>query len=107
MHASDKGKFSADDEKTVKELFDDSIATMLWLHLRFRALREGYGNALGEAEKLWTEIDILKDYLLLGETLDEKGQEKVEAMTGHIGTAFGDLCAALEAGKHARPPANA
>ena len=97
----------ADDEKTVKELFDDSIATILWLRLRFRALREGYNDALDEAEKLWTEIDILKEYLLLGEALEEDEREKVEAMTGHIGKAFGDLCAALETGKHARPPANA
>ena len=93
----------ADEEKTVKEQFDDSIAAMLWLRIRFRSLREGYNDALGEAEKLWTEIDILKDYLLLGEALDEEGREKVEVMAGHIATAFGDLCAVLETGKRARP----
>jgi len=80
---------------------------MLWLRIRFRALRQGYDDALGEAEKLWTEIDILKDYLLLGETLDEEGREKVEAMAGHIGNPFGELCAVLETGKHTRPPASA
>ena len=56
MYADYKGKTLADDEKAVKELFDDSIAAMLWLRLRFRALREGYNDALGGAEKLWTEI---------------------------------------------------
>ena len=92
-----------DEEKTAKEHFDDTIAAMLWLRIRFRALREGYADALGEAEKLWTEIDILKDYLLLGEALEEEEQEKVEAMTGHIARAFGDLRAALETGKRAHP----
>ena len=103
MRSDNEGKAFADEEKTVKEQFDDSIAAMLWLRIRFRALREGYNDALGKAEKLWTEIEILKDFLLTSEALDEGEHEKIEAMTGHIAKAYSDLRAALETAKRARP----
>lgn len=92
-----------DEEKTVNELIDDSTAAILWLRIRFRALREGYNGALDEADKLWTEIEILREFLLIGESLEEGEKAKVEAMAGHIAKAHGDLCAALETGRLARP----
>ena len=97
----------ADDDKTVSEQFDDSILAMMWLRTRFRGLREGCNDALDKAEKLWIEIEILKDFLLASEELNEGEHEKIQAMAGHIAKAYGDLCAAIEAAKRARPIAQA
>lgn len=86
-----------DKEMTLGELQDNITSAALWTGMRVNGLRAVIVDSAAEAEKLWTEVEILKDYLLGdAEILKEDVADKVRVLFGHVQQAHGALVETLD-----------
>ena len=96
--------YTDEGDKTLDALQEDTLSGMMWMRLRMKRLRTGYDAARGGAERVAREVDILYDFLMQGDLLDDNGREKVDTLYEHILTACNDLRLMLEDRKDAGAP---
>lgn len=89
-------------DKTLDDLQDDAFANLMWLRARVRSLRSGFDEASHLADKMAKETNILRDFLVQGDMLDERGREAVGILHDHITEAYIDLRVVIEEGQGAR-----
>ncbi len=89
-------------DKTLDDLHDDAFTSLMWLRAHVRSLRSGLDSARQMADRMAAETNILRDYLVQGDMLDQNGREAVGILHDHITEAYIDLCQVIEEGRGAR-----
>ena len=96
--------YTDEEDKTLDALQEDTLCGMMWLRSRMKRLQAGYDVAREGADRVAREVDILYDFLVQGDLLDDDGRDKVDTLHDHILKACNDLYLVLEDRKHAGAP---